>query len=116
MKSKIAFFLILSFVSVCFAQTDGKKITITGVVVDSLKRPVPGAIITIDGKKSGESTNNKGFYKIKIEPDAAKIGIYTLPPASVEEAINGRKTIDFTLNDMIVSKYTARKISMANKK
>jgi TonB-dependent SusC/RagA subfamily outer membrane receptor len=101
MKSIIAFFLILAFESVCFGQTNDKKITITGVVADSSNRPVPGVQITIDGIQTGISTNSKGFYKIKINAAAKKIGIYTLPPASVEETINGRTSIDFSLNDSI---------------
>jgi TonB-dependent SusC/RagA subfamily outer membrane receptor len=109
MKSKITFFLILSFVSVCFAQTDGKKITITGVVVDSSKRPVPGAQITIDGVKTGASTNTKGSYKIKVSPAAEKIGIYTLPPSSIVESINGRTSINFTLNDSITQQIYSQK-------
>ena len=70
-------------------------------MVDTSNRPVPGAIITIDGIPTGESTNNKGFYKIKIPPAAEKIGIYTLPPASIQESIKGRTSINFMLNDSI---------------
>jgi TonB-dependent SusC/RagA subfamily outer membrane receptor len=102
MKSKILFFLVLSFISVCFAQSNSKKISIDGVVVDLHNRPVPGAKITIDGIQTGESTNSKGFYKIKIKPTAEKIGIYTLPPSSIEESINARTSIDFILNDSII--------------
>ena len=101
MKPKIVFFLVFSFISVCFAQNNHKKISVSGVVVDSHKRPVPDASITIDGKKTGETTDSKGYYKVKIRPTAEKIGIYTLPPASIEELINGRTSIDFTLNDSI---------------
>jgi TonB-dependent SusC/RagA subfamily outer membrane receptor len=102
MKSKILFFLVLSFISVCFAQSNSKKISIDGVVVDLHNRPVPGAKITIDGIQTGESTNSKGFYKIKIKLTAEKIGIYTLPPSSIEESINARTSIDFILNDSII--------------
>ncbi len=103
MKPKIFFFLILSFLSVIFAfgQNNDKKISITGVVVDPYKRPVPGAEIMIDGVQSGKTTDKNGFYKIKIKPTAERIGIFTLPPATIQESINGRKNINFTLNDSI---------------
>jgi len=109
MKPKIVFFLVFSFVSVCFGQTNNKKISIAGVVVDHNKRPVPGAKITIDGIQTGESTNYKGYYKIRIKPTAKKIGIYTQPPASIEESINGRTSINFALNDSITQQIYSQK-------
>jgi TonB-dependent SusC/RagA subfamily outer membrane receptor len=109
MKSKIAFFLILSFASVCFAQNNNKKISITGMVADPYKHPVAGAKITIDGIQTGKSTNSKGFYKIKIKSTAGKIGIYTRPPAIIEEDIKGRTSINFTLNDSIAQQIYSQK-------
>ncbi len=103
MKPKILFFLIISFASVIytFGQDKGKKISITGVVVDPYKRPVPGAEIIIDGVQSGKSTDKKGFYKIKTRSTAGTIGIFTLPPLTIQEPIAGRTNINFTLNDSI---------------
>ncbi len=111
MKPSILFFLILSFISVCSGQTKDKKITITGVVADSSKHGVPGASITIDGIQTGELTNNKGYYKIKVRPAAERIGVYTLPPASIEESINGRTSINFILNDSIIQQIYSLKDS-----
>ncbi len=111
MKPRIVFFLIFSFISVCFAQSNNKKITITGVVADPSNRPVPGAIITIDGIQTGKRTNTKGFYKIKIKPAAERIGVYTLPPASVQESIKGRTSINFMLTDSITQQiYSLRDV------
>lgn len=103
MKPKILFLLILSFASVIyvFGQDSGKRISITGVVLDPYKRPVPGAQITIDGVQSGKSTDKKGFYKVKVKPTAERIGIFTLPPSTIQEPIKGRKMINFALNDSI---------------
>jgi TonB-dependent SusC/RagA subfamily outer membrane receptor len=101
MKPQILFILMILLIPVSFGQTNPKKISISGVVFDSNKQPVEGAKITIDGIQTGESTNSKGFYKIKIKPGAEKIGIYTVPPASIEESINGRASINFELNDSI---------------
>jgi TonB-dependent SusC/RagA subfamily outer membrane receptor len=104
MKPRIIFFLLLAIIpaSLASGQEDNKKITITGTVMDASQYPVQGAEILVDGNKSGVSSNKKGMYKIKIKPSVKKIGIYTLPPAVVQEAIGGRTKIDFTLNDSIV--------------
>jgi TonB-dependent SusC/RagA subfamily outer membrane receptor len=102
MKPKILCLLILTFVSVLYASgQDSKKIAISGVVLDPYKRPVPGAQITIDGIQSGKSTDKKGFYKVKIKQTAERIGIFTLPPLTIQEPINGRTVINFVLNDSI---------------
>lgn len=85
------------FSSVLFGQKNNKKIIITGVVVDVNHNPVIDAIIVIDNKKTNCSTDNNGFYKVKVKPSAEKIGIFTFESVASEEVINGRKTINFTL-------------------
>jgi TonB-dependent starch-binding outer membrane protein SusC len=103
MKPKISFFIIIIFASVVygFGQDSNKKVSIAGVVLDPYQRPVPGAEIIIDGVQSGKTTDKKGFYKIKVKSDAERIGIFTPPPSTIQEPINGRTTINFTLNDSI---------------
>ena len=76
------------------------KIIITGVVVDANQKPVKDAVIVIDGKKTKSSTDNKGFYKISVKPSAEKIGIFTFVSSISEEAINGRTTIDFVIDEI----------------
>jgi TonB-dependent starch-binding outer membrane protein SusC len=104
MKSRIIFILLLALIPAGFAsaQKKAEKITITGQVMDASQYPVQGAEILIDGSKSGISTNKKGMYKVKVKPTVKKIGIYTTPPTVIQEAINGRTSINFTLNDSIV--------------
>jgi TonB-dependent SusC/RagA subfamily outer membrane receptor len=104
MRTKILFILILVSITVSpsFGQKDNRKITITGTVVDAYQAPVRGAEIIIDGLKYGNPTDKNGIYKIKVKSSAKKIGIFTLPPAIIQEPINGRTTINFTLNDSIV--------------
>jgi TonB-dependent SusC/RagA subfamily outer membrane receptor len=74
-----------------------KKITLSGLVKDDLNRPVAGALIFIDNKNTKIVTNDKGFYKVRVRPDAGTITIYNYPNGVSAEAINRRASIDFTL-------------------
>jgi TonB-dependent SusC/RagA subfamily outer membrane receptor len=98
MKSKILFFLLFAFVTIVitYGQKNNKKVTITGVVVDVNQNPVTDAIIMIDSKKTSITTDQKGFYKVKVKSSAEKIGIFTFASGITEEAINGRTNINFT--------------------
>lgn len=79
-----------------YGQKGNKKVKITGFVQDVAATPVAGAMITVDGTKSGILTDSKGYYKIKVSSEATKIGVFTKTNSLIEELINGRKTIDFT--------------------
>jgi TonB-dependent SusC/RagA subfamily outer membrane receptor len=100
MKIKILSSVIFVFLSIAFVtgQESSKKIVITGVVTDEFTNPVPGATITVDGKKSSISTDKKGKYKIKLNSSVIKIGIFTPAPLKIEEVINGRTEINFSLD------------------
>lgn len=99
MKSKIVLILLLTLVAVATlsGQNSKRKITINGLVVDADQNPVVDAIIMIDNKKTSNTTNQYGFYKIKVERSVEKIGIYIDNTGVIEEPINGRTTINFTL-------------------
>jgi len=99
MKFRIALFLLITFVAgtTLSGQNNNKKITINGLVVDQAKNPVAKATIFIDGEKTSQVTNDKGFYKIKIKAGSTRIGIFTITNGIIEEAINGRTTINFIL-------------------
>lgn len=98
------FFLIMAFLAIqpVMGQQSGKKVTITGVVVDLSGYPVPDAFLMVDGTKSKLVTDHKGMYKIRVKTSATRIGIFTSPPANIEERIDGRTTINFALPDSIV--------------
>jgi TonB-dependent starch-binding outer membrane protein SusC len=97
-------FIFTLFVLICyshfsFGQKANKKITITGIVLDPKHKPVEGAVIFIDKVKTNSVTDQKGYYKIKVSPDAKEILVFTLFNGASEEVINGRTSINFTLTD-----------------
>ena len=110
MKSTIlllSIFIITSSVS-SFAQKSGKKHYITGQVLDINNKPISGAIVLIDNKKSDVTTDDKGMYKIKIKADAAIISILNLSGSLMNEVINGRIVINFKLNNVIPQEETVK--------
>ena len=97
MRTKIIFLIIMAMVSLNIAsgQKSGKKMKISGHVVDGTLTPVPNAIVMIDGEKTNVLTDQKGIFRIKVKPDNNKIGIFTMTNGILEEPLDGRKTINF---------------------
>jgi TonB-dependent SusC/RagA subfamily outer membrane receptor len=80
-----------------FSQRANKRITITGKVTDAALKPVAGAAIFIDKKKTNTVTDQHGNYRVKVRSDAKEILVFSLFNGASEEEINGRTTIDFIL-------------------
>jgi hypothetical protein len=116
MKSKILFLtiLILSLSVNSFALKSGKKYGITGQVLDINDKPVSGAMVFIDNKRSDVITNDKGMYKVKIKADAVLISILNLSGGLINEEINGRTVINFKLNDVMPTKEIVRQENPEN--
>lgn len=104
---KIKYFLIVSLLfAITYslpAQKSGKKLTVTGKVVDANLSPVSNIMMLLDGKESNRKTDREGNYKVKIKPDVQNIGIFTTSTGIVEEPVNGRTTINFTLENYIAN-------------
>ncbi len=103
MKIKMFLMAVISlalFIDIS-AQKAGSKITITGKVTDSNSMPVTGALIMIDGKNTSATTNNKGYYKIKVLSSASNIGVFTTITEVKEEPINGRTVVNFNLGKFL---------------
>ncbi len=105
MKVKIilSVIVLICFSHLSFAQKTNKKankkITLTGIVIDTLHKPVENATIFIDKVKTGSVTDRQGFYKVKVSPDAREILVFSLFHGYSGAAINGRTTINFILKD-----------------
>lgn len=97
MKKRFVIYILLVLIpsSGIFGQKSGKKISISGKVVDGTYTGVANAVILIDGEKTGYLTNENGTYKIKVSPEIKKIGIFTSTNGIIEQSIDGRSKIDF---------------------
>lgn len=105
----ICFLLLLPVSSIhSHGQKPVKKITVTGYVKDGTDAPVANAFITVDGEKTGNLTNGKGFYKVKISRESKTLGIFTQTSGSLEEPVNGRDRIDFKFEGSVPVQATGK--------
>jgi hypothetical protein len=97
MKTRLIFLILLSALCInsITAQKNNKKIIITGTVLNAAKEPIVNAIVMVDDQKTNSVTDAKGNYKVKVKPDASKIGIFTFGHGTFEDSIKGRTQIDF---------------------
>ncbi len=58
-------------------------------------------IIMIDGQETGSMTNSRGKYKIRINPDASTIGVFTVGNGTYETSISGRTHINFNSTTLL---------------
>jgi TonB-dependent SusC/RagA subfamily outer membrane receptor len=110
MRTRIIFCLILAMISfnISSGQKAGKKVTITGHVVDGTQASVANAIVILDGKKTDKLTDDKGFYKIKVKPGNSTIGILTMTNGILEEPLDGRTTINFTFKGSVAAQASGK--------
>ncbi|HQG62329.1 MAG TPA: TonB-dependent receptor plug domain-containing protein [Bacteroidales bacterium] len=95
-------FLLIIAASVDLSgQKAGKKITVSGIVVDMNNQPVPEVIIMIDGKTTNVRTDRDGYYKIKVKPSTVSIGIFPYAGRISEQALNNRTQVNFMLESLV---------------
>lgn len=79
------------------AQKPGKKIVITGKIVDADQHPLSGVMILIDNKKTDCVTDKDGLYKLKVSPQAKSITAISVRNGMKESPIDGNHIISFVL-------------------
>jgi len=95
---KIGFLAALLFcVQLLFAQT-----TITGKVTDSYQQALPGVTIVVKGTTVGTVTNIDGSYSLSAPANSETIVFSFIGMETVEEAINGRTTINVLMSEQII--------------
>jgi hypothetical protein len=97
----LATFFLLPAFSQKSENKGNKKYTISGVVTDMNNKPVTGARIFIDSVLSKYSTDEQGKYRLKINPAAKKIFIFSDKIGYAEADINGESTINTILKNNI---------------
>lgn len=96
----IALFLFLPlFVSGQKSNSKNEeKITLSGLIINPDKNPVPAARIYIDSLFTGKMTDNSGRYKVKVSDTAKRIIVSSPDCGYCTADINGRREIDLALN------------------
>jgi TonB-dependent SusC/RagA subfamily outer membrane receptor len=98
-KLKIVIIVLACFVLTesLFAQKENKRRVITGIVTDVNQKPVSGAMILIDKKNSNVLTDDKGFYKVKVKPNARQITAFSFTAGTGIAMIERETVINLTL-------------------
>lgn len=92
------FLLVFLFSTQAFSQENksNEEVKLTIVVKDANNKPVPGAVILIDGVKQNRVSNTKGVFKAKLDKTPKKITAYS--------SLIGVKKIDYTgKNDITIN-------------
>ncbi len=111
MKQKILLSFIFIFISaLIFAQT---TITISGVVRDETKHPLPGATVSVPGTTIGTTTDSVGKYSLVVPKDAKTVVISYIGYDNKEFPVKGdggdyklntdMASSDISLNQVVVS-------------
>ncbi|MBF4483390.1 TonB-dependent receptor [Flavobacterium sp. CSZ] len=89
------FLLMLLITSIV---TYGQNITVSGVVTDGQKLPLPGATVYEKGTKNSTVTSIDGEYQIKVKPDAILVFTF-MGTKTTEIPVKNRTTINTKLID-----------------
>lgn len=98
MKSFILIIFLLStggIAGIAEGQSKANRNLITGYVTDKDYYPVVGALVMIDHRTTDITTDEKGYYKVRIAPGVRSVGIYSSTCGIIEETIAGRTRINF---------------------
>lgn len=94
-KMIIVFALSLLVIEATSAKTKKKKVVVSGYVLDVANNPIKGASIIIENKKGNVTTNRKGYYKVKIDPDTKSLIAFSLNHGAIEVAYTGLENVNF---------------------
>jgi len=78
--------------------TYGQNITVSGLVTDGQKLPLPGATVYEKGTKNSTVTSIDGDYQIKVKPDAILVFTF-MGTKTTEIPVKNRTTINTKLID-----------------
>ena len=94
MKRTLFLFMLL----ITSIVTYGQNITVSGLVTDGQKLPLPGATVYEKGTKNSTATSIDGDYQIKVKPDAILVFTF-MGTKTTEIPVKNRTTINTKLID-----------------
>jgi TonB-dependent SusC/RagA subfamily outer membrane receptor len=99
MKRGVWLLILLSliFPEIVDGKKNNRKETVSGFVTDVNNKPVAGAMILTDRRKTNVLTNKKGFYRIRISPGTIMIGAWSQENGSAEAEIDGGTEVNIVL-------------------
>ena len=98
---KVLFFIIVSFslsVNVLTAQKKGKKIAVSGYITDTGFKPVAGVKIMVDDEDTQVRSDDYGYYKIRVSPEAVSISVISQNSQVKSVTFGGQTAINFVLD------------------
>lgn len=92
--------MLFFFIPIClYAQNR----TVSGQVRDSKNNPLAGVSVVVKGTTKGASTDTEGRFTIADVPENAVLVFSSTGFAMQESALNGRSTVDLTLEEIASS-------------
>ncbi|MFC4220671.1 SusC/RagA family TonB-linked outer membrane protein [Flagellimonas marina] len=95
-KSKLLTISFLLFQALLFAQNNG---TVSGTVTDGQGQPLPGASVILVGTTNGVQTDFDGNYTLNNVSSSGTLAFSYIGFATQEIPINGRATINISLQE-----------------
>jgi hypothetical protein len=110
MKKKILFVILFSvFIlqgAIAKNGAKNKKIVLNGFVKDMNNQPIKNAIILTPNSDYSRKTNNKGYYKIKIDSSTKKVMVLTSVNGYIEKDYQGEAKLDFVYSESSEYEYS----------
>ena len=100
---QIACFLFISICLPLVLNAQSPNLTVSGKVTDSKNSPLPGVTVLIKGTSKGTSTNTEGWYQLADVPEKGVLIFSYTGFGTKEISVNGKGSIDITLNEIISS-------------
>ena len=98
MNKKLFAAAFVLFLSTMLAFSQGKPVTVTGVITDSAGKPLPAATVQVKGSRTGVSSDLDGFYTINARQGDVLVYSF-IGTISKEETVGTSSVMDVRLED-----------------
>ena len=98
MKKRLQLFAMMFFLA-CSSMLFGQERSVSGVVTDNEKNPLPGVSVVVKGTTTGTITDFDGNYSLTVPADAKMLVYSFVGMKSQEMAIAGKTILNVTLQE-----------------